>query len=86
MWDGIDTDPIMKKAVDRFMKLKIMAVADPEKVAKATVKAVQKNKKEVRLPKRMGSNAAINGVSTKLFNALLTGIDPRKEAGKVTVR
>tara|TARA_S200000501_G_scaffold101708_1_gene95234 strand:- start:44794 stop:45609 length:816 start_codon:yes stop_codon:yes gene_type:complete len=86
MWDGIDTDPIMKKAVDRFMKLKIMAVADPEKVAKATVKAVQKNKKEVRLPKRMGSNAAINGVSTKLFNALLTGIDPREEAGKVTVR
>ncbi len=82
MWDDIDADPLMKRGVDRFMKLGFMAVADPVKVAKSTVKAVEKSKKEVRLPKRMASNAALNGVSTKIFGALLTGIDIRQEAGK----
>ena len=48
MWDDIDADPLMKRGVDRFMKLGFMAVADPVKVAKSTVKAVEKNKKEVR--------------------------------------
>ena len=82
MWDDIDADRLMKRGVDRFMKFGFMAVADPVKVAKSTVKAVEKNKKEVRLPKRMASNAALNGVSTKIFGALLTGIDIRQEAGK----
>jgi short-subunit dehydrogenase len=85
MWDGIDTDPLMKRGVDRFMKLGFMAVADPIKVAKATAKAVEKNKSEVRLPRRMAVNAALNGISTKIFGALLTGIDIRKEAGKEAV-
>lgn len=82
MWGQIDTDPLLKKAVDRFMKLGFMAVADPRKVAKATVRAIEKNKKEVRLPRRMGLNAALNGFPTKLFGALLTGIDVRQEGGK----
>jgi len=86
MWDQIDTDVLMKKGKDRFMKLRVMAVADPKKVAKATVKAVEKNKKEVRLPKRMASNAALNGISTKLFAALLTGIDVRTEGGKAPIQ
>ena len=30
----------------------------------------------------MASNAAINGISTKIFGAPLTGIDIRQEAGK----
>ena len=85
MWDDIDADPLLKRGVDRFMKLGFMTIADPVKVAKATVKAVASNKKEVRLPRRMASNAAINGVSTKIFGALLTGIDTREEAGKAPI-
>jgi hypothetical protein len=33
----------------------------------------------------MAVNAALNGLSTKIFGALLTGIDVRKEAGKAKV-
>jgi hypothetical protein len=33
----------------------------------------------------MAVNAALNGISTKIFGALLTGIDIRKEAGKEAV-
>ena len=86
MWDQIDTDVLLKKGKDRFMKLRLMAVADRTKVAKATVKAVERNKQEVRLPRRMASNALLNGFSTRLFEALLTGIDVRQEGGKSPIQ
>ena len=85
MWDDIDKDPLMQRGVNRAMKLGFMAIANPSKVAKATLRAVERNKREVRLPKRMASNAALNGFSTRVYNALLAGIDFREEAGKSRV-
>ena len=82
MWDAVDANPILKRGVDRFTKLGVLSIADPVKVAKCTLKAVQKNKREVRLPMRMASNAHLNGIGTRLFEALLTGIRHREEAGK----
>ena len=72
----------MKSGVDRFTKFRLLTVADPTKVAKNTLRAVQKNKREVRLPRRMAVNAALNGISTKLFEAFQAGIDVRKDGGK----
>ena len=85
MWDEIDKDPLMQRGVNRATKLGFMAIANPSKVARATLRAIERNKKEVRLPKRMASNAALNGFSTRVYNALLTGIDFREEAGKSRV-
>ncbi len=86
MWDDIDEDPLMQRGVNRFLKLGLMTIADPKKVAKSTLKAVQKNKREVRLPRRMAGNAVLNGISTKLFELFLSGIDSRKEGGKAPVQ
>ena len=72
----------MKPGVDRFTKLGLSTVADSTKVAKSTLRAVQRNKREVRLPRRMAVNAALNGLSTKLFEAFQVGIDVRKDGGK----
>ena len=85
MWDDIDKDPLMQRGVNRATKLGFMAIANPSKVAKAALRAVERNKREVRLPKRMASNAALNGFSTRVYNALLAGIDFREEAGKSRV-
>ena len=82
MWDDIEDNPLMKPGVDRFTKLGLLTVADPTKVAKSTLRAVQKNKREVRLPRRMAVNAALNGLSTKLFETFQVGIDVRKDGGK----
>jgi hypothetical protein len=85
MWDAVDANPILKRGVDRFTKLGVLSVADPMKVAKRTLKAVQKNRREVRLPIRTAPNAILNGIGTRLFEALLTGIRHREEAGKAPV-
>jgi len=82
MWDAIDDDPLLKRGVHRLTKLGFLSVADSQKVAKKTLKAVQKNKREVRLPRRMASNAILNGIGTRLFESLLTGINHREEVGK----
>ena len=82
MWHAIDASSILSRSVKRFNRLGIMSVADPIKVAKSTVKAVQKERREVRLPRRMALNAVLNGLASRLYELLLTGIDHRKEAGK----
>ena len=82
MWHAIDASSILSRSVRRFNRLGIMSVADPLKVAKSTVKAVQKERREVRLPRRMALNAVLNGLASRLYELLLTGIDHRKEAGK----
>ena len=86
MWDDIDKDPLDERGVNRAMKLGFMAVANPSKVAKATLRAVERNKREVRLPKRNGIKRGIKWLFNKEFmDALLTGIDIRQEAGKSRV-
>ena len=82
MWGAIDTNPILERSIKRFTRLGFLAVADKRKVAKRTLKAVLKNKREVRLPRRMASNAILNGIGTRLFEALQTGIRHREEVGK----
>ena len=49
MWDEIDKDPLMQRGVNRATKLGFMAIANPSKVARATLRAIERNKKEVHL-------------------------------------
>ena len=80
MWDRVDAHPAMKQILERGTKLGVLAIADPVHVAKDTLTAVQRNKREVRLPKRMAGGIALNGIGTRTMETLLRGIDFR--AGK----
>ena len=71
-----------EKYCSASIMLGAMAKVSPETVAEETVKAVQKGKREVRLPKRMAGGVLINGLNTRSFEALGAGIDPRAECGK----
>lgn len=85
MWGVLDEEPGMAKGIERGMKLGMLAVTDADRVAKETVAAVQKNRREVRLPKRMVGGFSLNGAVTRSFEALLRGIDARVEYGKEDV-
>jgi short-subunit dehydrogenase len=82
MWQRLDEDPPFKKGIQKATKLGLFAVAPVGQVATATLVAVQKNKREVRLPKRMAGGASLNGVNTRTYEAVYRGIDPRVEHGK----
>ncbi len=82
MWGRLDENPAMKKGVDRATKFGLMAVAPVKQVAEETLVAVQKNRREVRLPKRMAAAMAMNGAGTRSYEAVYRGIDPRAEHGK----
>lgn len=82
MWDRLEDEAGMQRVVERALKLGAMAKVSAETVATETVKAVQKGKREVRLPKRMAGGAFLNGLNTRSFEALGAGIDPRAEFGK----
>ncbi len=82
MWDRLEDEAGMQRVVERGIKLGAMTKVRPETVAAETVKAVQKGRREVRLPKRMAGGAFLNGLNTRSFEALGAGIDPRAEFGK----
>ena len=82
MWDRLEDEAGMQRVVERGLKLGAMAKVSAETVAEETVKAVEKGKREVRLPKRMAGGAFLNGLNTRSFEALGAGIDPRAEFGK----
>lgn len=82
MWDRLEERNGMQRAIDRAMKLGVLAKAGPDEVARATVRAVQKDRREVRLPRRLAPSIAVNGFGTRSFEALGAGIDPREEFGK----
>jgi hypothetical protein len=82
MWDRVNTDSGLAKGVQRGLKLGMLSVVPVAQVAEATLVAVQKNRREVRLPKRMAAGVSMNGAGTRSFEALLRGIDFRAEHGK----
>lgn len=82
MWDRLEARDGMQRVIDRGMKLRLMTKASPVDVAEAAVEAVQKDRREVRLPRRMAPSIAMNGLGTRTFEALGAGIDPREEFGK----
>jgi short-subunit dehydrogenase len=82
MWERLEEEPGLEKATERATKFGMLAIAPVEQVAEATLAAVQNNKREVRLPKRMAGGVSMNGAGTRSFEALFRGIDFRVEFGK----
>jgi len=82
MWGRLDENPALKKRADQAMRFGLLSVAPVSQVAEETLAAVRKNRREVRLPKRMAASMAMNGAATRSFEAAYRGIAPREEHGK----
>lgn len=75
MWDAVEAAPAsVSKVVRRFQKLQLIPTANPKKIARRTVNAVEKNKPFVRDPKRLSFNFWLNHLPTRISNIAAFGI------------
>jgi len=82
MWDRLDTaDAYQADALTRFRQLQFLPKVSPAKIAEATVDAVKKNKRFVRLPARYGAYHMMNNAPRRLVEGALTGVTLPVAAG-----
>ena len=73
--DGLHGYAPTSRAVARFEKLRLLVNLEPEHVAAATVRAVQRDRRHVRLPSRAAALPMIAELPRRLTELLLTGVD-----------
>jgi pyruvate,water dikinase len=87
MWDRLDQPELYPaKALKRFRQLQFLPKVKPEKIADATVKAVENNKRHVRVPARFNGYHLLNNSPRRMLEAAMVGIDmtPNVEADATT--
>lgn len=76
MWDRLDTpDSYQAPALKRFRQLQFLPKIDPQKLADATVDAVVKNKRFVRVPARYGLYHMLNNAPRRMVEMAMTGVN-----------
>lgn len=76
MWDRLDTGQgYAEPALKRFRQLMFLPKVKPEKIASATVKAVESNKRFVRIPARYNNYHWLNNAPRRLSDIALTGVN-----------
>lgn len=76
MWDRLDTGKgYSEPALNRFRKLLFLPKVSPQKIAAGTVKAVEENKRFVRIPARFNNYHWLNNAPRRALDLALTGVD-----------
>ena len=82
MWDRLETGHSYNEpALKRFRQLQFLPKLKPEKIASATVEAVQKEKRFVRMPARFGMYHMLNNAPRRLVETSLTGVKMPLDGG-----
>jgi short-subunit dehydrogenase len=68
------TDPALAAMFDRMYRLRLSRVIRPEEITAATIRAVQKNKASVRLPRRLSLNSLLADAPRRLTWAAASGL------------
>lgn len=75
MWDRLDTaDAYQAAALKRFRQLQFLPKVDPKKLAAATVEAVAKDKRFLRVPARYGMYHMLNNAPRRMVELAMTGV------------
>jgi uncharacterized protein len=75
MWGRVeDAGPSAQRVVQRMRRLWLLPTASPEAIAAATVKAVQRNRRHVRTPRRLLVTFWLSEAPRRLTEALLAGV------------
>lgn len=75
MWDAVEAaQASVSTVVRRFQRLHLIPTANPEKIARRTIDAVERNKPFVRDPKRLSINFWLNHLPTRISNLAAVGI------------
>ena len=79
MWARVEGDDAYPApALRRFRRLLFLPKLKPEKIASATVSAVVKGKRHVRMPARFGAYHMLNNAPRRMVALALTGVKLRK--------
>lgn len=75
MWDRLDNDarPFAAVGLERFRRLGFLPKLSPEQVARATVDAVERSKRFVRLPRRYDGYHLLSNAPRRLVEGALIG-------------
>ncbi len=74
MWDTIEEESDMAPVLERLRKLQLIPTAKPEKIAKRTVAAVEKDRRHVRSPRRLSTTFWLNESPRRLIEGILSGV------------
>jgi len=77
MWSRVASNSVFELAQRRFKNLKTLKSVSPNVIADDTLRAVIRNRREVRHPKRFAGLIAVNALPGRLTEAFLSGINFR---------
>ena len=76
MWERVTDNPAFDAAQKRFRRMGFLTDVTPEKVAADTVAAIEKGRREVRHPKRLMTNMALNSAPRPTDRELARRLHP----------
>ena len=86
MWTRVADNSVFQLAQKRFKNLNTLKSVSPDLVAEDTLKAVIRNRREVRHPKRFSGLMALNAIPARITETLLAGINFRPNTNDENTR
>ena len=86
MWTRVADNSVFQLAQKRFKNLNTLKSVSPDLVAEDTLKAVIRNRREVRHPKRFSGLMALNAIPARITETLLAGINFRSNTNEEDTR
>ncbi len=74
MWDNLEDAREFEPMLGRLRQLQLIPKTSPDKLAKRTVKAVAKDRRHVRTPRRLTSTFMLNEAPRRIIEGVLSGV------------
>jgi uncharacterized protein len=78
MWDRFVEHATVAKAASRLARMQLIPQEAPERIASDVVRAVQRDKRHLRYPKRLYSSFLLESAPRRFTEALLVGQKPSR--------
>ena len=75
MWEAVEaTSPSGQKVLGRMNAVRMLPIADPDRLARRVVAATGRGARHVRMPRRLMGNFLMAEGANRMTGALLTGV------------
>ena len=75
MWDAVENSSASTgRVVDRFNLLRLIPMADPDRLARRVVRATARRTRHVRMPRRLSVNFMLGEAPQRMTEGLLAGV------------